>query len=163
MDRSEPWGDYWLTPVGPEGQEPKHYQIRCGFPDHNTEHACTKKRAVSFGGKDEVLLCLKCWASLGSLYETAEDHPKLFEEVVVPAWRNKTIPPESSLVRTVSQDRCDRTCRVRYCLPHCVKRECSKFTGSMRKLLGEAFISEGSNMTFETYKCDNQHSYASTV
>ena len=101
MDRSEPWGDHWLTPVGPEGQEPKHYQIRCGFPDHNTEHACTKKRAVSFGGKDEVLLCLKYWARLGSLCETAEDHLKLFEEVVVPAWRNKTIPPESSLVRTV--------------------------------------------------------------
>ena len=38
----------------------------------------------------------------------------------------------------VSQDRCDRTCRVRYCLPHCVKREFrSKSTCSMRKLPGK--------------------------
>ena len=101
LDRSEPWGDHLITPVGKVGEDPKHFQMKCSHPSHNTERTCTKKRAVSFGGKEEVLLCLKYWASLGHDCDTADAHLKMFDEVVVPAWKSKTLPEEASLRRFV--------------------------------------------------------------
>ena len=79
MDRSVWWGDHLLTPVGPVGEAPKHWQIKCGFPDHNLERACTKKRSVTFGGAD------------------ARTHQQRWDEVVLPAWRSNTLPPLSDL------------------------------------------------------------------
>lgn len=61
-DRGFKWGDHFITPVG-DDDDPKHYQITCGFSCHNIAGKCTKKRSVKFGGKDKVLLCLK-WVSL---------------------------------------------------------------------------------------------------
>eukprot|EP00438_Fugacium_kawagutii_P014582 Skav210160 [mRNA] locus=scaffold1811:103411:117781:+ [translate_table: standard] len=92
-DRSFYWGDHLITPVGPPGEAPKNYQIRCTKPSHNVERACTKKRSVTFGGADTVLLCLKYWASLGCQCETAQEHWALWDSDVMPAW--SADPPRS--------------------------------------------------------------------
>ena len=104
MDRSEHWGGHIITPVGPVGQAPKHFQIKCGWPGHNTEHACTKKRSLQFGGREEVLHCLKYWAALGNTCETAEDHLQLWNVVVHPAWKDGTLPPLEDLNSSVEDN-----------------------------------------------------------
>lgn len=96
-DRSFYWGDHLITPVGPPGEDPKSFQIRCAKASHNVERACAKKRSVTFGGADSVLLCLKYWASLGCQCESAPDHLALWDSEVMPAWRAGTIPEEADL------------------------------------------------------------------
>ena len=96
-DRSFNWGDHLITPVGPPDKEPLNYQIRCGFAAHNVDHACTKKRAVTFGGKDTVLLCLKYWASLGSACVDCTEHFNLWDSTVVPAYKSGSLPLEEDL------------------------------------------------------------------
>ena len=96
-DRSFYWGDHLITPVGPPGEDPKNYQIRCAKASHNVERACTKKRAVTFGGADTVLLCLKYWASLGCNCDNATDHRAMWDSDVIPAWRSGTLPAEADL------------------------------------------------------------------
>ena len=101
-DRSFYWGDHLITPVGPPGEEAKSYQIRCAKPSHNIERACTKKRAVTFGGADTVLLCLKYWASLGCQCDNATDHWAMWDSDVIPVWRSGTLPAEADLNSSVS-------------------------------------------------------------
>eukprot|EP00435_Cladocopium_sp_Y103_P046299 s241_g13.t1 len=92
-DRGFVWGEHIITPVGPNDNDPEHYQITCAFTAHNTGgQKCTKKRSVKFGGKDTVLLCLKYWASLGSGCSTAREHWGMWESVVIPAWKDDALP-----------------------------------------------------------------------
>ena len=88
-DRGFKWGDHFITPVG-DDDDPKHYQITCGFSCHNIDGKCTKKRSVKFGGKDKVLLCH--WASLGSACPDAHSHWKLWDSTVIPACQNNVLP-----------------------------------------------------------------------
>ena len=88
--------------MGPPGEEPKNYQIRCAKASHNVERACTKKRAVTFGGADTVLLCLKYWASLGCQCDSATDHWAMWDSVVIPAWRSGNLPAETDLTSSAS-------------------------------------------------------------
>eukprot|EP00435_Cladocopium_sp_Y103_P070956 s111_g36.t1 len=90
-DRGFKWGGHYITPVG-EDDDPQHYQITCGFTSHNVGGKCTKKRSIKFGGKDKVLLCLKYWASLGSACPDATSHWNLWNETVMPAWKNDSLP-----------------------------------------------------------------------
>ena len=97
-DRGFVWGEHTITPVGPSDDDPAHYQITCAFSAHNTAgQKCTKKRSVKFGGKDTVLLCLKYWASLGSGCSNATEHWAMWDEVVIPAWKNNALPELKNL------------------------------------------------------------------
>ena len=102
LDRSFFWGDHLITPVGPDGAPPQHYQIKCGYCAHNIERACTKKRSVNFGGPDVVLLCLKYWASLGSQCSDQKTHLEMWNSVVLPAFRDNTLPAVETLNHDVA-------------------------------------------------------------
>lgn len=101
-DRSFWWGDHLITPVGPVGEPPKNFQIRCGCTSHNVERACTKKRAVTFGGPDVVLHCLKYWASLGVTCATSAEHFKLWDTHVITAWKAGALPPLDGLISSAA-------------------------------------------------------------
>lgn len=96
-DRSFAWGDHLITPVGPDDENPLHYQIKCNRTAHNIERSCTKKRSLKFGGAETVLLCLKYWASLGCDCETQADHLRAWDDIVLPAWRANALPSEDEL------------------------------------------------------------------
>ncbi len=96
-DRSFAWGDHLITPVGPDDDNPLHYQIKCNRPAHNIERSCTKKRSLKFGGAETVLLCLKYWASLGCDCPTQAEHLRAWDDIVLPAWRANALPSEDEL------------------------------------------------------------------
>ena len=95
-DCSEAWGDHLLTPVGLVGQAPQRWQIRCGFPGHNTGKACAKKHSIIFGGEAAVLHCLKYWASLGSDCSDHTEHQTVRDTMVFPAWKPREAELQSS-------------------------------------------------------------------